>query len=170
MALTKEQKKKVVEKLKEKIAKQKSMVFVAIEGLKAAELFDLRKRLKAADCLLIVAKKTLLNIAFKEEKMEFDVEDLEGQLALIFGFGDEMMPAKTAYQFVETNQKLKILGGFFEDKFIDAEEIITLAKIPSKKELLAKVVGSISAPISNFIYTLQANIKGLITVLARAKT
>lgn len=170
MALTKEQKQKVVEKLKEKIANQKAMVFVAIEGLKAADLFALRKRLKEADCALSVAKKTLLNIAFKEKKMEFDAEDLEGQLALIFGFGDEIMPAKTAYQFSLENERLKILGGFFEDKFIDAKEIITLAKIPSKKELLAKVVGSISAPISNFVYTLQANIKGLITVLAKAKT
>ena len=170
MALTKEQKQKVVEKLKENIAKQKAMVFVAVEGLKAAELFDLRKRLKEANCLLSVAKKTLLNIAFKEKKMEFDAEELKGQLALIFGFKDEIMPAKTVYQFSLGNENLRILGGFFENKFRDAEEIITLAKIPSKEELLAKVVRSISAPIANFVNILQGNIKGLINVLAKAKT
>ncbi len=110
-----------------------------------------------------------MNIAFKEKKIEFDAEDLEGQLALIFGFGDEIMPAKTAYQFAEANDKLKILGGFFESKFRDAEEIITLAKIPSKQELLAKVVSSIFAPVSNFVNILQGNIRNFVYLLSIIK-
>lgn len=170
MALTKEQKKKIVEDLKENIAQQKSMVFVAIEGLKAAELFDLRKRLKAADCLLSVAKKTLLNIVLKEKKIDIDLKELEGQIVLIFGFKDELSPAKIAYQFSLGNKNLKILAGFFENKFRDVEEIITLAKIPSKEELLARVVSSISAPVSNFVNVLQGNIKGLIYIFKQAKT
>jgi len=170
MALTKEQKQKIVEELKENIDKQKSMVFVAIEGLKAADLFDLRKRLKAADCLLIVAKKTLLDIAFKERKVGIEPEKLAGQLALVFGFKDQISPAKIPYNFSLENKNLKILGGFYENKLRDAEEIITLARIPSREELLAGLVGSISAPISGFVNVLQANIKGLMTVLAKAKT
>ena len=169
MALTKEQKQKIVEELKENIDKQKSMVFVAIEGLKAADLFDLRKRLKAADCLLIVAKKTLLDIAFKERKVGIDMEKLAGQVALVFGFKDQISPAKIPYNFSLGNKNLKILGGFYENKLRDAEEIITLARIPSREELLARVVGSISAPISGFVNVLQANIKGLIYILKQAK-
>jgi len=169
MALTKEQKKNIVEKLKKNIDKQKAMVFVAVEGLKAAEIFDLRKSLKQEDCLLCVAKKTLLNIAFKQSKMDFDTEALQGQLALIFGFGDELTPAKIAYQFSLKNENLKILGGFFENKLIDAEEIISLAKIPSKQELLAKVVASISSPISGFANALQGNIRNLVYVLSGIK-
>lgn len=165
MPLNKEQKQKIVEKLKEKINKQKSMVFVAVDGLKAADIFDLRKKLKETDCQLQVIKKTLANIAFKKEKLKFDVKTLEGQFALVFGFGDEVSPAKTAYQFSLSNENLKILGGFFEDKFRSAEEMIDLAKIPSKQELFARVVGSISSPISGFVNVLQANIKGLICVL-----
>lgn len=170
MALTKEQKQKIVEKLKENIAQQKSMVFVAMEGLKAKELFDLRKRLKAADCLLIVAKKTLLDVAFKEKKVGIDPEKLAGQVALVLGFKDQISPAKIPYNFSLENKNLKILGGFYENKLRDAEEIITLAKIPSREELLARVVGSISAPISGFVNVLQANIKGLIYILKQAKT
>lgn len=170
MPQTKEQKKKIVEKLKENVAKQKSMVFVAIEGLKAAKTFDLRKRLKEADCLLQVVKKTLLNLVFKEKKFDFDAKKLEGQPALIFGFKDEITPAKIAFNFSKENENLKILGGFFDDKFRNSEEIIALAEIPSREQLLSKVVGSISAPISNFVYTLQANIKGLINVLSKLKT
>jgi len=169
MALTKEQKQKVVEKLKENIAQQKSMVFVATEGLKAKEFFDLRKKLKAADCLLIVAKKTLLDVAFKEKKVGIDPEKLAGQVASIFGFKDQISSAKIPYNFSLENKNLKILGGFYENKFRDAEEIITLAKIPSRKELLAGLVGNISAPISGFVNVLQANIKGLICVLSNIK-
>jgi len=65
---------------------------------------------------------------------------------------------------------LKILGGFLENKFVEAEKIIELAKLPTREELLARLVGSISAPISNFINVLEANIKGLIYVLTKAKT
>ena len=170
MALTKEQKKNIVEKLKKSIAEQKAIVFVAIEGLKTTEIFDLRKQLKEDNCLLIVAKKTLLSIAFKQSKIEFDAKKLEGEIALVFGYGDEIAPAKIAYQFSRKNKSLKILGGFFENEIKTPEEMIILAKIPSREELLAKIVGSIKAPISGFVNVLQGNIKGLITVLAKAKT
>ena len=177
MPKTKEQKKKIVEQLKENIAKQKAMVFVAIEGLGSKDLFDLRKRLKKADCLLQVVKKTMLKIAFEQSKIKTEAcpvsgkgAKLQGQVALIFGFGDEIAPAKTSYNFSKEKENLKILAGFFENEFRDAEQIIALAQIPSKEELLAKVVWSISAPISGFIRVLQGNIKGLITVLAKAKT
>jgi len=169
MPLTKEQKKNIVEKLKQSIAQQKAMVFVAIEGLKTTELFDLRKKLKQDDCLLTVAKKTLLSIAFNQSKIEFDAQKLEGEIALVFGYGDEIMPAKIAYEFSKKNKNLKILGGFFENEIKTAEEMIILAKIPSKEELLAKVVSSISSPISGFVNVLRANIKGLVYVLTQIK-
>ena len=169
MALNKEQKKNIVEKLKQSIAKQKAVVFVAIDGLKTTELFDLRKELKQDDCLLTVAKKTLLSIAFKQSKIEFDAKELEGELALVFGFGDEIMPSKIAYQFSRKNKNLKILGGFFENEIKTAKEIIVLAKIPSREELLAKVVSTISSPISGFVNVLQGNIKGLLHILKQVK-
>jgi len=169
MPQTKEQKKKIVQELEEKIDKQKSMVFVSISGLKASEIFDLRKRLKQADCYLQVAKKTLLNIALKEKKLDFNIQDLAGELALIFGFGDEILPAKIAYNFSKENENLEILGGFFEDKIREAEEIISLGQIPSKQELLAKVVSSISSPVSGFVNALQGNIRNLVFTLSAIK-
>ena len=169
MPLTREQKEKIVKELKENIERQKTIVFVAIEGLKAKEVFDLRKRLKQVNCLLTVAKKTLLKIAFKEKKLKIDEEKLEGQIALIFGFKDEISPAKIAYQFSLEKQNLKILGGFFEEKFREIEEVITLAKISSREELLARIIGSISSPISGFVNVLQGNIKGLIYILKQIK-
>ena len=166
MPLTKEQKKQVVENLKEKIDEQKSMVFVAIAGLKADDLLDLRRKLKGEDCSLIVSKKTLLEIALKEKKLDINVKNLEGEVASIFGFGDELSAARIANQFSSQNEALQILGGIFENSFIDKEKVIALAKIPSREELLARMVGSIKAPVSNFVNVLQGNMRGLICVLS----
>lgn len=167
MAQTKEQKKEIIEKLKENIDKQKSMIFVAYEGLKAQEIFDFRKTLKEASCKFIVAKKTLFNIALENKGINLDVNNLQGQIGLIFGFEDEISPAKLTYKFQRQNENLKILGGFFENNVVDSENIIELAQIPSREELLAKVVGSISSPIRKFNNVLQGNIRGLVCALSQ---
>ena len=164
MALTKAQKQKIIADLKDKIAKQKAMVLIGITGLKVKDISDLRKKLKTEEGNLKVVKKTLIEKAFKENNIEFE------EIALVLGFKDEILPAKTVYQFGLANEKLKILGGFLEGKFKEAEEIIALAQLPTKEGLLAKLVGSIASPISGLINVLQGNIKGLITVLAKAKT
>ena len=175
MPKTKEQKQKIIEELKEKIAKQKSIVFIGIAGLKANDLFDLRKRLEDANAKLVVVKKTLTGLAFKEQKIEIDPHskifgaDTEGQPAIIFGFEDEISPAKIAYEFSKKNKYLKILNGYFENEFKKKEKIIALAQLPSKQELLAQMVGSISAPISKFTNVLQGNIKSLVYVLNAIK-
>jgi large subunit ribosomal protein L10 len=170
MALTKTQKEKIVKDLKDKISKQKAMIFIDFTGLKVKDLFNLRKKLKTEDSELKVAKKTLMGIALKEAKLKIDTKKMAGEIALVFGFKDEISSSKVLYQFSRETPNLKILGGFFENKFKEAEDIITLAQLPSREELLARLVGSIQAPITNFFYILQANIKGLIIVLAKAKT
>jgi large subunit ribosomal protein L10 len=170
MPQSKEQKKKIVDKLKKNIDEQKSMVFVAIDNLKTKELSSLRKRLKEKECLLTVVKKTLMGLAFKSKKIEIEKDKLKGELALVFGFSDEISPANITYKFGSENKNLKILGGYFENKFREREEIVALAQISSRGELYQKVVGSIFAPVSNFVNVLQGNIKGLINVLAKAKT
>lgn len=170
MALTKTQKQKILEDLNEKIAKQKVMIFIGFTGLKVKDLSNLRRKLKLSNCQLKVVKKTLMAIAFKKAKLEIEPKKLPGEVALVFGYKEEILPAKIIYQFSQENPNLKILVGFFENKFFEAEKIIELAKLPTREELLARLVTSISSPISNFVNVLQGNIKGLIFVLAKAKT
>jgi len=166
MPLTKEQKKKIIEDLKEKIEKQKIMVFVDFKGLKVEDLFDLRKRFKKAGSQLKVFKKTLLNLVLKEKEMKIDAKKLEGEVAVVFGFGDAISPAKIAYRFAVANPNLKILGGYFDGKYREAQEIIILAQLPTRDGLLAQLVRSISAPISNLVSVLEGNFKGLINIIA----
>jgi len=169
MALNKAQKQKILDDLRDKIARQKAIVLVGITGLKVKDVSQLRKKLKTMDGNFKVFKKTLAEIVFKENKMEFDKRKFKEEIGLVFGFKDEMSPFKTVYQFARENDKLKILGGFLENKFKEKEEVIVLAQLPAKEELLAMLVGSLNAPISGLVNVLQGNIKGLVFALSSIK-
>jgi len=166
MASTKEQKKKILADLKDKVARQKAIVLVGITKLKVKDVSDLKKNLKAVDAKIQVVKKTLAEIALKDGKMDFDKKNFKEEIALIFGFKDEISPAKIAYQFSRSNENLKILGGYLENKYRDREEMIALAQLPAKEELLARLVYSINAPLSGFVNVLEGNIKGLLYALS----
>jgi len=175
MPLTRVQKQEIITELEDLLLKQKEMVFVDFSGLKAKKILELRKRLKKQNCLLKVPKKTLLKVAFNNVKIPFTetIGEIPGQLAVVFGFEDEIIPAKITYEFSKESEDLKILTGIIKDKnyrCLTKEEIIELAKLSSKEELLAKFIGSISSPVSNFVNILKGNIKGLLYVLTQIKT
>jgi len=177
MPLTREQKQKIITELQDLLAEQKGIVFIDFSGLKAKEILSLRRGLKKQNCLLKVSKKTLLKIAFKNSKIPLwqKIDEAPGQLGIVFGFGDEIIVTKIIYEFSQKNENLKILAGIIRDrdkeyKYLSREEIIELAKLHSREELLAKLAGTISSPIFNFINVLRGNIKGLLYVLAKAKT
>jgi len=170
MAKTKQQKKQILDNIEQGLKKQKSMFFIDFQKIKAEHLFDLRAKLKQVDAMLYVAKKNLIRIAFKNQKIPVDIEALKGQIGLIFSFDDEILPAKTVYEFAEKHKNPEILGGFYEKEFIEKEKAIELAKLPSKQVLLARLVSALNAPSSKFANVLQSNIKGLIYILANAKT
>ena len=169
MALTKQQKQDIIEDLKEKIDRHKSIVFVDLKGLKAKNLFGLRKKIKEAGGQLKVTKKTMIKLVLEKAGLKLE-KGLEGEIALVFAFEDSFSPLKEAYKLSQTNENLKILAGFFDGKFIEREETIVLAKIPGREELLARLVGSISSPISGLVNVLQGNIRGLVYVLSQVQT
>ncbi len=169
MPLTKNQKQDIVSKLADNLEKQQSTVFVALEGIKAKELFELRKQLKASDCKISIVKKTLLERALSEKKIEFNMDELKGQIAMVFGFKDAVAPARITQQFTLTSKNLKILGGLLENEFKGKEEMVLLASIPSREVLLAKLVGSLASPLRGLASVLQENITGFIRVLGVIK-
>lgn len=169
MAKTKAEKKKALKELIENIKKQKTVIFVDFAGLKVKDMFSLRKKLKKIDGQLKVAKKTLIRLAFKESGLKLDSDKLEGEIALVFGYKDEISPSKEVYQLSKKNKNLKILGGFLENEFREAKDFIELAKLPSREQLLARLAGSMSAPVTNFVRALGYNLKGLVYSLNAIK-
>jgi large subunit ribosomal protein L10 len=167
---TKKQKEAIVKDLADKLNKIKAVVFADYTGLSVAKITDLRRKLKAQDGELKVAKKTLIDLAFKKAGIKnVDTKKMAGQVAVVFGYQDEVAPAKVIHDFAKKEEKLKILGGILESRFIDAMSVANLAKLPSRQELLAKAVGSIAAPISGMVNVLQGNLRGLVQVLSQIK-
>jgi len=163
--LTKEQKKKIIEDLTDRIKRQKVLVFTDFRGLKVGETRDLRKKLREAGMEYKVAKKTLIKLALEKAKKVVDILQFKSSVALVFGYNDPILPAKIISGFSKEHNKLKILGGLMDDKILTFEDIRELALIPSKNELLAKLVGSIQAPIRGFVNVLEGNIRNLFGVL-----
>ena len=158
MSLTKEQKTKQIDSIIANVAKQKSVIFVDFAKVPSKEMFSLRKSLKEAGCNLKIAKKTLVRVAFGQSNISFWNKIkavIPGQLALVFGIEDDIAPARIANQFGKTNENFKILGGIFEKRFIDREKVLVLANIPTRNELLGRLVGSIYSPVSSFVRVLN---------------
>jgi len=159
MALTKEKKQKNLKDLKENIAKQKSVIFADFSKVNSKDLFSLRKKLKEAGCNLKIGKKTLMRIAFGQSNISYwnrIKKVIPGQLALVFGIEDEIAPARIANQFAKTNENFKILGGIFEKRFIEREKVLELANIPSREELLGRLVGSLASSMASFVRVLDS--------------
>lgn len=166
MPKTREQKENIIENLAKKLAKFKSLVFIDYKGLTVKESSQIKKLCKKEKAEYIVAKKTLIQLAIKKAGLEdIDAKALQGNIALIVGFEDEIAPAKIAANFAKDHQSLKLLGGIMENKYINFDQVTALSKIPSKIELLSKLVGSINAPVSGFVNVLAGNLRGLVNVL-----
>ena len=163
--LTKKQKEQVIEDLTDRIKRQKVLVFTDFSGLKVSETRDLRKKLREAGMEYKVAKKTLIKLALEKAKKVADIMQFKSSVALVFGYNDPIMPAKIISGFSKEHNKLKVLGGLMEDKVLTVEEIKELAKIPSREELLAKLVWSIKSPVSGLVNVLSGNIRNLIGIL-----
>lgn len=166
MPLTKEQKTKIVEELKDKISRQKAIVFGDITGVKVSDLTALRKEMKKNDSELKVAKKTLISKALKENQMDVDLKKMQGEVALGFGYGDEIAPFRTFYIFSKENENLKILKGLVGGEFYEQEQALALAKLPGRQELLGKAVYCLSSPLSGMVGVLQGNIRNFVYLLS----
>lgn len=169
MPLTRDQKQNIINDLESKIEKQKSIVFMDFTGVKVKELAKLREGLKDNGSEMKVAKKSLMEIALKNKGVELDSKKLDGEVAMVFGYEDEIAPSKAVYQFSKENQKAKILGGFLENKFYEMADVIKLAELPSKQQLLGMLLGTLSAPATNLVGVMSGNTRKLVFALSQIK-
>ena len=168
--LTKQQKIELVKNLTEKIKAAKSAIFVDYKGLKVKDSTDLKKTLRTGGVEYVVVRKTLLDIALKNAGIEgISTKTMEGQVALSLSNVDEISGAKIIDTFAKTNENIKMLGGVLGKQIMDAAEVKALAKIPSKEELLTKLVSTLNAPVSGFVNVLAGNLRGLVQVLNAIK-
>ena len=151
-----EEKKQIVSNIAEQFKTAVSGVFVDYCGLTVEEDTQLRNKLREAGVEYKVIKNTLTRFAAKE--VGFDELDpiLNGPTSLAISMTDEVAPAKVIADFAKDHEKLEIKAGFLDGKVLQLDEVKTLAATPNRETLLAKLLGSLNAPISNLARTLQA--------------
>ena len=159
----------VVAELKENLANAKGVVLTSYSGLTVAQDTELRRELRNAGVTYHVVKNTMLRIAANEAGLEGITEHLEGTTAMAYS-EDAVAPAKVICDFIKKNKLdeagvLTVKVGVVEGKVIDAKEVKALAALPSREELIAKVLGSMNAPISNTVNVLQGVIRNAVYVL-----
>lgn len=169
MPKSRDSKEKLISELSEGLDKAKSAVFVDYKGLKVKETEQLRKDLRSKSVDFKVVKNSLFKIVLREKKIEVSDEILDRPLGVAFGFHDEVAPAKALSDFAKSHETMEIMGGVLESEFISEAKVTQLASLPSKEELYAKLLGTISAPLSGFVNVAAGNMRGLINVV-RAKS
>lgn len=140
----------IVEEISAAIKDAQSVVLVDYRGLTVAQDTQLRKELREAGVLYKVYKNTMMNFAFKGTDFEALAPFLEGPSAAAISATDATAPARIIAKFAKTAKELEIKAGVVEGQFYDAKGMAAIAEIPSREELLSKLLGSIQSPITNF--------------------
>ena len=140
----------VVAEIYEAIKDAQSVVLVDYRGLTVEQDTALRKQLREAGINYKVYKNTMMNFAFKGTDFEALAPFLEGPSAIAISNTDATAPARELAKFAKTANKLEIKAGVVEGTMYDAKGMAEISLIPSRDELLSKLLGSIQSPITNF--------------------
>lgn len=163
MAVIRPEKQAAIATLKEKLSTAKGAVLVDYRGLTVAQDTKLRRKLREAGVEYRVVKNTLTNLAAKEAGIEGLEVYLEGTTALAVSATDPVAPAKILSEFQKeigkTVKTFQIKAGVLEGKVIDANGVKALADLPSREVLLAKVAGTMQAPISGLVSVMAGTIR-----------
>ena len=165
MSASKEARIELSSVIKEKIQDAKSVVFVKFSGLTVAEDTELRREFRKKDVEYKVYKNTLIRKAFESLGITDFNDDLNGPTAVAFG-ADETGAAKVIVDAAKKYQdKVTVKSAFVDGARVDENGVKTLAAMPSREELIAKMLGSMQAPIANFVGVLSAMPRGLVVAL-----
>ena len=169
--MSREKKAQIIDRLEELFSKCSVGVLTDYRGLPVSEMTVLRRRLREVGIDYRVVKNTLARLAAERIGKGDLAISFEGPLAIAFGYGDIGEPAKLLTDYINISKSsLTIKGGFLRDRPLNAKEASSLATLPSREILLARVLGGMQSPIVGLVNCLSAPITGVARVLqARIK-
>ncbi len=164
--ITKQRKEEIVAELIEQIKGANSFYFVDYKSMPVKQMENLRNRLKEKDTKMRVAKNTLIARAFNEvEGIDLPFEKLQGMTAIITNSDDILAPAKILKEVVDKNKMPEFKGAVVEGQFFDGSQLKVLSEMPSKPEIIASILGSLDAPISGIVGSINAVMRDLASVI-----
>ncbi len=169
--MSKEKKVQIVDELHQIFSECSAGVLTDYRGLSMAEITELRRALRNSDIKYRVVKNTLARFAAEKSGKNELVSFFEGPVAIAFGYGDIIGPAKVLAEYIRASKtSLSIKGGFLGDRVLTSADVETLGALPSKEVLLGKILAGMQSPIVNMIGCLANPMRGFTRVLqARIK-
>lgn len=166
--MNKQEKEVVINDIKQLMGESQAMFLINYKGMTVPVLQGLRKSLRGEGGRVRVAKATLMQIAARDIKgAESFAEQFKDQVGLVFVQKDVSGVAKHLVAYAKDNEKLKVLAGFYESKVLSAKDMDFLASLPSREVLLAQLLGTMQAPVTNLTRVLYLLIARLAIVLKR---
>ncbi len=166
MPKSRAQKAGIVEEIAARFRGMKAAAFSEVSGLTMEDADKLRAKAALQNVEVFIAKKTLLAMAAKEAGIEgLSANTLSGSILTAVGKSDEVSAAKLLKELMKEKESIKLVAGVLDGRMMSREEVTQLASLPSKQELLQKLVGTLNAPVSGFVNVLAGNLRGLVTVL-----
>lgn len=164
------QKTELATELKDKFSKAQVAIFADYKGLTANQADELRRTLRAQKTEVKVLKNNVARLVTKEGKMgetaKALMDTVVGPTLVAFGYSDPAATAKAIFKFSQDNEALKLKESLLGEKKMTVAEVEQLAKLPAKEVLLATMLGTLNAPITNFVGVLAAVPRSFVTVLA----
>ena len=165
-----QEKENQVQVIKEKFEQASISVVTEYRGLSVKELTALRRQLKEESAELTIYKNTLVRIALDQLGVTYDKALFEGPSAFVTAAGDVSKVSKVLVKFAKENEKLVLKAAVMENKMLTQSAVNELAALPSKEELIAKVVGGIKSPLTGLVVALSSPLRGLVYTLQAIKT
>lgn len=166
MPLNKEGKKIIVDEILAELKKSSGVILTDYQGLSVQGINQIRKNLKEKGIKYKVFKNTLIERAAKEVGLEELITDLSGCTAIAFSETEPILTLKMLNQYALENKEIfKLKKAFIEGQVFFGDQLGRIANLPTKKELIATLLGNMKSPISSFVYTLSAPLTGLVNVI-----
>ncbi|MFC1496237.1 50S ribosomal protein L10 [Candidatus Margulisiibacteriota bacterium] len=161
------EKKQAVTAVKEIIDKSPSFYITKYSGMTVKQITELRQELRKSGGQYKVIKNSVSTRALPA--IEEIQKELSGPIAIVFTGDDPVDPAKKLVSFIKENEKPEIIGGVVDNNYLGQNDIIKLSKLPSKEELLAKMLASMNSPIYGFVNVLAGSMRKLVYALNAIK-
>lgn len=164
-----EEKRQAITSIKESVSQSATTLFADYRGLNVKSVTSLRRKLRQSNSQMHVYKNTFVRIALKDLGIDLSDDFIKGPTAVITVDGDASVVAKLLVDFIKENNNGALKGGILEQKLIDESAVKALSQLPSRQELIAKVVGTIKAPLNHLVLNLSSPVRGLVYVLQSIK-
>jgi large subunit ribosomal protein L10 len=161
-----EEKRESVANLSRKMSEARSIFLADFTGVDVESVTRLRRSLRGASVEYEVVKNRLAKLAVEDAGLEGLTDYLRGPTAMAFALDDPVAPAKILQQFIDDGGNLAIKSGFMDGQVLTADRVVELSKLPSREELLGRVVSSVQSPIYGFGSTLTGLLRSVIGVLS----